>query len=90
MGEQLSNIEYDILSAVYFVESFDHILEECKESAAVVGDVIKQLIHKKYIVAMRWDEEKTEYVRSFIYDSDNMRAYHYLATKDGLVAHNTR
>ena len=90
MNEPLTDIEYDILNAIYFVESFEHILEECKEKPAIIADVIKQLIHKRYIVPMRWDEEKTEYVRSFIYDTDDMRAYHYLATKEGLIAHNTR
>jgi hypothetical protein len=39
---------------------------------------------------MKWDEEKREYVRSFIYDSDNMNAYSYMATKEGLMAHNTK
>jgi len=87
MDKELTDIEYDILNAIYFVESFDHILEECKEKPAVVGDVLKQLIHKKYVVAMKWDEDKKEFMRSFIYDSDDMRAYHYLITKEGLSAH---
>ena len=39
---------------------------------------------------MRFDEASQEYVRSFIYDSDNMYAYQYLATKDGLMAHNSK
>lgn len=90
MNTQLNDVEYDILNAIYFVESFDHILEECKEKPAVVADVLKQLIHKKYVVPMKWDDEKTEYVRSFIYDTDDMRAYFYLATKEGLLAHNSR
>ncbi len=90
MNEPLTDIEYNILNSIYFVESFEHILEECKEKPAIVADVIKQLIHKKYIVPMRWDDEKTEYIRSFIYDTDDMKAYHYLATKEGLIAHNTR
>ncbi len=90
MENQLSDIEYDILNAIYFVESFEHIVEECPAPPAVIADVLKQLIHKKYVTPMRWDEEKTEYVRSFIYDTDNMNAYHYLATKEGLLAHNSR
>ncbi len=90
MNEPLTDIEYDILNAVYFVEPFEHILQECTEKPAVVADVLKQLIHKKYIVPMLWDEEKSEYVRSFIYDTDDMNRYHYLATKEGLLAHNSR
>lgn len=90
MTERLSDIEYDILNAVYFVEPFENILKECNEKEPVIADVLKQLIHKKYIVPMKWDEEKSEYIRSFIYDSDDMRAYNYLATKEGLIAHNSK
>lgn len=90
MESQLTDIEYDVLNAIYFVESFEHIVSECARPPAIVGDVLKQLIHRKYVVPMRWDEEKTEFVRSFIYDTDNMNAYSYLATKEGLMAHNSR
>lgn len=90
MNEPLTSIEYDILNAVYFVEPFENILKECSEKEPVIADVLKQLIHKKYIVPMKWDESKSEYLRSFIYDSDNMRAYNYLATKEGLMAHNSK
>jgi len=90
MEIELTDIEYEILGSVYFVESFEHILEDCKEKAPVVADVLKQLIHKKYIVPMKWNEEKTEFIRSYIYDTDDMKAYHYLITKDGLVAHNSK
>lgn len=87
MNQVLTTIEYDILNALYFVEPFEHILEECKEKPAVVADVLEQLIHKKFVVAMKWDDEKSEYIRSYIYDKDNMKAYSYLATKEGLMAH---
>ena len=39
---------------------------------------------------MRFDEQKQDYVKSFIFDSDDMHAYSYLAKKDGLLAHNGR
>jgi len=87
---ELSEIEFQILDAVYFVEPFANIVAECDAPEKIVADVLKQLIHKKYVVAMRFDEKENEYVRSFIYDTDNMHAYAYLATKEGLLAHNTR
>jgi hypothetical protein len=90
LNEPLSDIEFDVLNALYFVEPFQNILDECKASEPVVADVLKQLIHKKYVTPMQFDEEKQEYIRTFFYDSDNMRAYHYLATKDGLIAHNSK
>ena len=90
MESQLSDIEYDILNAIYFVEPFENILAECNAAPNVVADVLKKLIAKKYVVAMRFEEEQQEYVRSFIYDTDNMHAYAYLATKEGLLVHNSK
>ena len=86
MESQLTDIEYDILNAIYFVEPFENILAECNAAP----NVLKQLIAKKYVVAMRFDEEQQEYLRSFIYDTDNMHAYAYLATKEGLLVHNSK
>jgi hypothetical protein len=85
----ISQIEWDVLNCVYFVETFDKILEEVSAPSPVVADVIKTLIHKKMIVSMQWDEIKQDYLRSFMYDSDNMNAYAYLITKEGLLAHNS-
>ncbi len=90
MNNELTELEYEVLNCLYFVEPFEKILEEVPAPPAVVADVLKTLLHKKYVVAMKWDEAQQEYVRSFMYDSDNMKAYSYLATKDGLMAHNTR
>ena len=90
MDHQLTNIDYDILNALYFVEPFEKILEEVDAPDQIVADCLKQLISKRLVSAMKWDEEKREYVRSFIYDSDNMNAYSYMATKEGLMAHNTK
>ena len=87
---ELTEIDYDILNSIYFVEPFDKILEEVNYPPNVVGDCLKCLIAKKYVVAMLWDDFKQDYVRSFMYDSDNMHAYSYLATKDGLLAHNSQ
>ncbi|MDZ4668113.1 MAG: hypothetical protein SGJ00_09525 [bacterium] len=90
MIPEIDDIEFDILNCLYFVEPFEKILEEVPFSPSVVGDVLKTLISKKMVVAMKWDEEKQDYMRSFIYDTDNMHAYSYLATKEGLLAHNSR
>ena len=83
-------IEYEILNCLYFVEPFDKITEELSYPPTVVRDVLRNLIHKKLVVAMLWVEEIQDYKKSFIYVSDNMFAYSYLITKDGLLAHNSR
>lgn len=78
---------HDILNCLYFVEPFEKIIEECKADRNIVGAELKELIARRLVTPMRFDEESAEFVRSYIYDSDNMSAYHYLATKDGLMAH---
>lgn len=90
MDLTLNDIEWEILNALYFVEPFQHVLDEVKQPAPIVADCLKQLIHKKYVVALAWSDEKQDYVKTFMYDSDNMHSYHYLATKDGLMAHNSK
>ena len=87
---ELTEIEYDILNTVYFVETFDKILEEVDYTANIVADSVKFLIRMKYISPMKLDPKTKDYVRSFMYDSDNMRAYRYIITREGLEAHNTR
>ena len=87
---ELTEIEYDILNAVYFVESFDKIIEDVKYPVNILADSLKFLIRKKFVSPMKWDEKRNEFVRSFMYDSDNMRAYRYIITREGLEAHNLR
>ncbi|MCX6351652.1 MAG: hypothetical protein NTX03_07310 [Bacteroidetes bacterium] len=87
---ELDDVAMDILSAVYFVEPFDKILEDVNHPAKVVADSLKFLIMHRYITAMKLNEGEDVYVRSFIYDADDMRAYNYVATRKGLLAHNSR
>jgi hypothetical protein len=90
MIAELDDVEYEILNCLYFVEPFEKLLEELNFPSNIIADVLKTLIQKKLVVAMKWDEQTQDYKRSFIYDSDNMHAYSYLATKEGLLAHNSR
>ena len=85
-----TDVEYEILGVLYFVEPFEKILEEVKASPNVIADSLKQLIDLRYVTAMMWSDENKDYIRSFIYDADNMHAYSYLATKEGLMAHNSK
>lgn len=90
MNYDLSELEWDILNCLYFVEPFSNILSETGYPMPIVADGLKTLIHRKMVVPMRFDEDKQEYIRTFFYDSDDMEAYSYLATKEGLLAHNSR
>jgi len=85
---ELSEVQFDILDALYFVESYDHILEDAPYPETVVRAEMHTLIDRGWVQVMRLDEEKGDYLRTAIYDLDNMRDFYYLATKEGLLKHN--
>jgi hypothetical protein len=77
-------LERKILSSLLFAEEFDSVMEEVKESEFLVADVLKQLIQQKLVTPMKLNEKNGDYEPSFMYDSDNMRAYRYRVTAEGL------
>lgn len=80
-------IELDILNALYFTEPHAHIVEEVEASPQVINDCLRNLLAHKFISAMIWNDEKSDYVMSFMYDSDNLEQYSFVSTKLGLEAH---
>jgi len=88
MNHELTDVQFQILDSVYFVESFAHIVEEAMEPAAVVKDELRTLIDRGYIQVMMFDQNKGDFSRTTIYDADNIQDYSFLATKDGLLKHN--
>lgn len=85
---ELNDIQFSILDSLYFVEEFDTIVSESGAPEAIVADELKNLIHQQLVQVMRYDNDAGDYVKSVIYDTDDMRAYQYLATKEGLLRHN--
>ena len=88
MNNELTELEFQILDSVYFVESFEHIVEEAMEPPAVVKDELRTMIDRGLIQVMMFDEGKGDFIRTTIFDADNMQDYSFLATKDGLLKHN--
>lgn len=87
MEEILNKEEQEVLNAVYFTETYAHIKEETNLPAGILNDCIRNLLALKYISAMIWNEEQSDYKRSFIYDSDRLESYSFVITRLGLQAH---
>ena len=90
MNEELNDIQFDILDSVYFVESFANILEEVGVSIPVLVDELRTLIDKGWIQVMQYEEDKGDYMRTAIFDTDHLENYSFLATREGLMKHNGR
>jgi hypothetical protein len=87
MNQELNDVQFDILDAIYFVEPLANILEEVDAPRAVVLDELRTMIDRGWVQVLRFDEARGDYVRTAIYDSDQMGDFRYLATKDGLMKH---
>lgn len=84
----LTDLQFQILDSIYFVESFTHILEEAGEPVPVVIDELRTMIDRGWVQVMEFDPRKGDYTRTAFFDTDQMDRYHYLATKEGLLRHN--
>jgi hypothetical protein len=84
-------LEFDILDAIYFVEPFETIVKEVSEKRlGVVKDCLRNLIRKRWVVVMTYNEERKEMASTTFYDYDKMEQFHFVATKLGLAAHNRK
>lgn len=88
LSEPLTDLQFDILDAIYFVEPLDNILEEVDQSRPIILDELKSMIDKGWVQVMKPDQGSGDYVRTPIFDSDNLQEYRFLATKEGLLKHN--
>ncbi|MCS7029397.1 MAG: hypothetical protein NZ519_11595 [Bacteroidia bacterium] len=87
---ELTPLQYEILDKIYFVEPFHRIVEEVKSPANVVADELKNLIAKQWVQVLKYDEQIKDYIKTEIYDIDNLEDYFFLITKEGLLKHNGR
>lgn len=87
---ELTPLQYEILDKIYFVEPFKRILEEVNSPAHIIADELKNMIVKRWVQVLRYDDTLKDYVKTEIYDTDNLQDYFFLITKEGLLKHNGR
>ena len=84
----MSDQEFDVLDELYFVQSFDEVRELTGMDNESLKEVLQELLSKGWIRCMESrdgvvDGRRTDFQK-------NYRQYFYLATKPGLLAHNSR
>lgn len=84
----MTDQEFDLLDALYFVTGFEELRTELDWEEIVLKDRLIQLIGKGWVKCLksRSDEEVEDMKDIEIH----YKKYHYLATKAGLFAHNSR
>ena len=84
----MTDQEYEIMDELYFVISFGELMDKLILEENELKVSLAALLDKQYIKCFRnvSDEIPPEHVDY----ENNYRNYHYLASKEGLFAHNTR
>ena len=80
--------EYQIMDELYFIISFRELRDKLLLEEDDLKRNLSMLLRRKYIKCLSnvSDEIPPEHVDF----ENNYRNYHYLASKEGLFAHNTR
>lgn len=84
----MNELEFEVLDQIYFVESFAKIQQAVKTDETTLKNTLKAMIEKGWVKCFL--NHFSEVVSSTEGFEDNFRNYYYLATKEGLLAHNSR
>jgi DNA-binding MarR family transcriptional regulator len=84
----MTNLEFEVLDQLYFVESFQKIKEELNLEEDSLKNVLKDMIEKGWIKCFA--DRYTEVIMDTKQFEEKYHLYQYLATKEGLLAHNSR
>ena len=84
----MTDQEYEIMDELYFVISFRELMEKLLLEEVELKVSLSALLEKQYIKC--FNNVSDEIPPEHIDFENNYRNYHYLASKEGLFAHNTR
>ncbi len=84
----MTELEYEILDELYFVISFEDLKLKLSLEEAELKHALSSLLQQNYVkcfgnVSDEIPPEQLDFENKY-------RIYHYLASKEGLFAHNTR
>ena len=83
----MSDLEYDVLDELYFVQSFKYLKDELQWDDQMLKETIEKLLQKEWI---RCYASPTEELFGDEIDLETKyHSYFYLASKSGLFAHNS-
>jgi len=77
----IGDTEQLVLSKMIFPETFESLVQETGVPANVLGDILKQLLHYRYISPVVHAGETSD-----LYDVDNLPAFQYRLTRKGFDA----
>lgn len=84
----MTDKEFEVLDELYFVQPFDAILEETELVEGELKQVLSELLNKGWVKC--YGDRQAEMPIASKDLGNDPTSYFYLATKEGLLAHNGR
>ena len=86
--DTMSENEFDVIDQLYFVTSFEDLLELTGLKESVLLDTLADLISKSWVKCLVDPDNEISVTTEEL--KINYGKYQYLATKQGMLAHNKR
>ena len=84
----MSEEEFEVLDELYFVTSFEELTENCDLLPARIVEVLQQLHQQELIKVLSSVDQEVPFEKVNV--KDQHASYLYLASKKGLLAHNSK
>jgi len=83
----MNDLEFEVLDELYFVQSFAYLQKQLQLEEQALREILRTLLQKEWIKCFKDGFHEIPDTEA---DFDNKyQDYHYLATKKGLLAHNS-
>lgn len=84
----LSDLEYRILDELYFVSSFQTLLDNLDADKSLILDSLNNLLKNGLVIQMKYGEGRERKLETA--DFTTLEQSHFVASKKGLLIHNSR
>ncbi len=83
----MTDLEFDVLDELYFLQPYSHLLKTLDMGEEEIKSTLRELLEKGWVKCYKSPSEELDLDQV---DFENSFAkYHYLASKAGLLAHNS-
>lgn len=84
----LTDLEYRILDELYFVSSFQTLLDNLSEEKSLVFASLHNLLENGLVIQMKYEDGREQKLETA--DLTALEQSYFVASKKGLLIHNSR
>ena len=83
----MTEIEFDVLDELYFLQTYEYLIKTLKLDDTSLKETLLVLLERGWVKCYSTPNDETEFDSS-AFEKEYWN-YHYLASKAGLLAHNS-